>query len=122
MKAGLEVRVLYDRARSQDPRDLPSDDALAGRGLDLVADHDLATGSEQLAHVALPGVLGHSAHGRATALPHGPGSECHAHDRRRLDGVLEEDLEEVAQAEEQDRVGEPVLRFSVLAKDRGVGH
>src|SRR5207302_6516874 len=89
---------------------------------DLVADHDPATGAQELAHIALPGVVGNAAHRVPPALAQRPRGEGHSHDRGRLHGVVVEKLVEVPHPEKQDGVGKTVLGFPVLAQDRGLGH
>jgi hypothetical protein len=72
--------------------------------LDLVAHGDLAAGAQQLADVALEGVVRHAAHRRLGGGPFLPRGELDLEDRRRALGVLEEQLVEVAHPVEEDGV------------------
>src|SRR3989442_1313066 len=115
----FEVCIFDNRAWCQDAGDVALDNLVLACCLDLVADDDLVAGPQQLAHVRLPGVMGHPAHGRAAALPKRARGELHPHDRSRDLRVLEEDLVEVAQTEQEDPVGMLLLGLPVLPHHRG---
>ena len=115
----LEVRVFDHGARSQHTGDVTLHDRLARRGFDLVADHHLVPGPQQLADIALPRVMRHAAHRRPSRLAERTRGERHAHDRRRRDRILEEDLVEVTEPKQQDPVWVLPLRLPVLLHDRG---
>ena len=110
----LEVGILDHGARCQHPGDLALDQPLAGRRFDLVADHNPPPGPQQLSDVALPGVVGNPGHRVPPALAERPRGESDAHDGCGFDGVLVEELVEVAHSEEEDRAREALLGVAVL--------
>ena len=114
----LEICLLDDSAWREHTGDVAPDHCFSGWSLELVADDHLVTGAQQLAGVALPGVMRHPAHGRASRLAQRPRGERHAHDRSGCDRVLEEDLVKVPEPEQQYPVGVLLLRFAVLPHDR----
>ena len=122
--ARLEHLVVEDHARRDDAGHLaPEQAGLPGRLrglLDLVADRDLEPLLEQLRDVAARRVVGDPAH-RDPVVALGAGGERDLEGLRGGEGVLEEHLVEVAEPEEEDRVGDPRLRLEVLPHHRGRG-
>ncbi len=95
------------------------DDPLGGpRILDLLADGDPVTGSDELAQVSCGGL------DRDTGQRHpvAAGGQGDAQHPRRDLGVVVEHLVEVAHPEEEDRVGVTRLDLAVLDQEWGVGH
>ena len=112
-------RVLVDqRPRRDQPDDLAPDQLLARtRHLHLVADGDLVPGGDQTRDVGPGGVVRHPRH-RDPIVALGPRSQSDAEDFRGSAGVVVEQLVEVAQAKEEQRVARLRLRFMVLPEHR----
>ena len=83
------------------------------RRLHLLAHRHLATGADQPGDVAVGGVMGNARHGDGP-LPLLARGEGDLEQARALVGVLEEELVEVAEAEEQEVVGVTLLELPVL--------
>ena len=103
------------RAGSDDAHDLAAHQLLAGAGLfHLVADGDLEAGAQQPRDVGLRGVKGDAAHGHGLAsfaIARGQGDLQFA---RGHNGVFVEELVEVAEAEQEQRVRVALLDRLVL--------
>ncbi len=115
----VEVGVLDDRARGEDARDVARNDRALARGFQLVADHHLVARAQELACVQLPCVIRDAAHGRPSRFAQWARGQRDPHHRRGDDGVVEEDLIEIAEPEEEDSVGMLLFRLPVLPHDRG---
>ncbi len=84
---------------------------------DLVAQRDGAPGLDGPGDIAVHRAHGHARHGDARRLVRAvTGGQCEPEQFRRVDGVLEEQLEEVAHAEEQQRIRTLRLGLQVLAQ------
>jgi len=109
--ACVEQAVLGQGARRHHPHHVAADDGLAaafarlGGVLHLLADGDLEAGADQLGQIGLRRVHRHARHGDRRALVGAAGRERDAERARGLFGVVEEELVEVAHAEEDQRVG-----------------
>ena len=113
---GLELARRQRRAGTEDP-DQGAPHELAGTGgLLLVANRHFAAGSEQPVHVIVQRVVRNAGHG--DVLPPGEGE---AEQPRGSRGILIEHLEEIAEAEEQQRAGrEAAFDLSILLHHRGL--
>ncbi len=112
----LQQPGIGDRAGGDHPGHVALDQPLGlGRVLDLIADRHLEPDGEELAEIALQRVMGHPAHRHLALRPLVAGGELHLQDRRRLAGVFEEHLVEVAHAVHQQGIGIPRLDLQVLA-------
>ncbi len=102
--------------RGEDARDLAADDGLRGLGiLHLLAQRDAIALAQQALQVGAGGVVGDPAHGYGFGLvARGEGELQLARGDQR---VLVEELVEVAEAEEQQRVGMRVLGGAILPHD-----
>lgn len=100
-----------------------SADQLAGfGGLGLIADGDFFAGSEQLSDVVIEGLRRQPGHGMILAF-----RQRETEEARRDDGVVEEHLEEISEAEEQQSIlREATFDLKILLHHRGefdgVGH
>ena len=110
-------------AGRNDPHDLALHDAFSrARVLHLLADRDLEAAAHQALEVGLQGVVGHAGEGHAQVLAH------RLRGQRDLEllsyqlSVVVEGLVEIAEAEEDDGVGEAALDLQVLAADRRLRH
>ena len=109
-----EERGVGDRSRRDEPHDVTLEEflALAG-GLELLAERDLLAGADQPRDIDLGGVMRDARHRRA--LPRRqrdlqqPGAEL---------GILEEQLVEIAEAEQQQVVRVALLEVPVLTHHR----
>ena len=107
-------------ARRDDPGDVAVDQCPAAIGrADLLANGDFVTGRDEAGDVAIRGVMGDAGHGNADALAHLAAGEHDVQDARRDLRVLLERLVEIAEAKEEDGVGEAALDLEILAADRG---
>ena len=115
--AGVE-RCVDRCARREHARDLAANDGLGGLGvLHLLAQRDAIALAQQALQVGAGGVVGNPAHGHGLRLvARGEGELQLARGDQR---VLVEELVEVAEAEEEQRVGVRVLGGAVLPHDRG---
>jgi len=118
----FQKRVFGQRAGGDDPDHIAPDDGLAaallgfGRVFDLIADGNLEAGADQPRQVSLVAVRRHAAHRDVLAQMLAALGQRDVQRSRRGDGVIEEQLVEVAHAVEQQAV-------RVLALDRQVlGH
>ena len=114
---GLEPVFVEDRAGGDDAGDLAFDETAADLA-DLVADGDAQPGLDEASDVGGGGVVGHAAHGYAVALAEFAGGEDDLEDGGGAFGVLVEHLVEVAEAEQQDRVGLLLFYVKVLTPQR----
>ena len=96
---GVELVGGERRARGKDARELAADEFAGFGGLGLVADRDFFSGGEQFGDVVVRGVGGQSGH--RGFLPFG---QREPEETRGDDGVVEEQLEEIAQPKQQQRV------------------
>jgi len=112
---GFELVRRQRRAGAEDPRELPPDQ-LSGLGrLVLVADGDLPSRCQKLADIGVDGMVGKARHGLILPLREGEAEETRGHD-----SIVKEELEEVAQPEEEQRVlRQPSLHLEVLPHHRG---
>ena len=109
-----EVGRVGERAGRDHPHDVAPQELLALAGaLELLADRDLLAGLDQPGDVAVRRVVRNAGHRRALAR----GQRDRQQARAQL-GVLEEQLVEVAEAEQQQVVGEPALQLPVLRHHR----
>jgi hypothetical protein len=116
--AGVEDVLVEHGPRGDDADDVPPHDAGAvARRLHLVADGDLVPGLEEPGHVSARRVVRHAAH-RDPIGALAPGGERDAQQLRGADCVLEEELVEVAKAEEEEGVAGTRLGIQVLADHR----
>ena len=97
---GVEVVGGEGGAGAEDADEGAPHQPAGARGLLLVANRHLAAGGEKFAHVVVHRVVGDAGHRRV--LPPG---EREAEQARAGVGVLVEHLEEIAEAEEQQRAG-----------------
>jgi hypothetical protein len=121
---GLEQRILGDGRGGDDPHHLPPDRrGLAAlrllRRLGLLADGDPEAAADQAGEVGVHGVHGHAAHGHRLATVLAPVGERDVERGGGFLGVAEEQLEEVAHAEEQQRVRMRRLGGEPLRERRG---
>ncbi len=115
--AGVELGVDGGAGR-EDAGDLAADDGLGGLGVfHLLAERDAIALAQQALEVGSGGVVGDAAHGHGLGLVAGGEGELQL--ARGDQGVLVEELVEVAEAEEEQRVGVRVLGGAVLSHDRG---
>jgi hypothetical protein len=130
--ARVEEAVLGQRPRGDDAHHLAPDDgfgaALPGLGgvFHLLADGDLGARADQFGKIGLGRVHGHAAHGdRRSAMAAAMG-ERDAEDGGGAGRVLEEELVEVAHAEEDEGVRLDRFRLEILRHHRrgagGVGY
>ncbi len=121
---GVQHVLVQHGAGGDDANDLPADDARTGpRRLHLLADGDLVASLEQLRQIASRRVERDAAH-RHPVCALAPGGQGDAEQLRGPDRVLEEELVEVPEAEEEERVPGARLGVEVLAdhrRDRHVG-
>ena len=87
--------------------------------LDLIADGHAQPVADQLGDVAVGGVIRHAAHRRLVLLPLVARGQDEVEQRRRLLRVLEKHLVEIAEAVEEDGVGNLALDLEVLLEHRG---
>ena len=113
-----EERLLGDGPRGDDAGDLAADHAAALdalRVLHLVADGGLEAGADDLGEVGVEGVVRDAAHRLAGAVGEGEAEEGGG-----AAGVVHEELVEIPEAEEEQRVAVQVLPHrAVLAQHRG---
>ena len=113
-----EERLLGDGARGDDAGDLAADHAAALdalRVLHLVADGGLEAGADDLGEIGVEGVVRDAAHRLAGAVGEGEAEKGGG-----AAGVVHEQLVEVPEAEEEQRVAVQVLPHrAVLAQHRG---
>ena len=103
--ARVEDRAVGGGAGRDDADDFAAHQFLARAGLlHLVADGDFEAGANQPRDVAFRGVIGHAAHGDGLALFAVARSQSDLQLARGDDGVFVEELVEIAQAEQQQRV------------------
>ena len=119
--ARREELVLEDRARSDDLDDVPlHDPPRLRRILELFADRHAATHLEQAGDVFIHGLYGDAREGNvplSAVVPRGEGESQQAAPLLR---VLEEHLVEVADAEEEERIGVARLDVEILPDERRV--
>ncbi len=113
------------RCRRDDARDFALDQFLGEPGVfHLVADGDAMALLDEARDVAFGGVIGHAAHGDGGALFLVAGGEGDFEFARGHDGVFEEELVEIAQAEQQEGVRHLLFDAVVLPHQRrgGIRH
>jgi hypothetical protein len=114
---------LRDRPGREHPDHLAAHQAPGLRGvLHLLRDRHLETRIEELADVAGEGVVGDPAHRRADLVVVPAPGEDDAEDRRGLLRILEEQLVEIAEPVEEQRVLHLVLELQVLLQHRRLLH
>src|SRR5258708_694782 len=123
----FDDRAFRGRAWSDDADDLAPHQPLGrGRVLGLFADGDAQAMLDQFGDVAVRRVVGNAAHRRLMLLPLAPRRQNEIEEGRRFLGVVEEHLVEVAEAVEEDGVGDLPLDLEVLLEHRrelaGTGH
>ena len=109
--------LVDDRAGRDHAGDRAIHEPVAG-GRHLIAHRDAVPGLDQPGDVAGHGVVGHAAHGRAAAATELAGGQ---HDLQLFGGdlgVAVEQLVEVAEAEEQERLGMLTFYVKILAPQR----
>ena len=112
---GLELVCRERCAGAQDAGQLAPDQLARLGGLVLVADRDLLSRGEELPDVGVRRVVGEARHG--VLLPLG---QREAEDARGDDRVVEEELVEIAQAEQEEGVPrQPAPHLEVLPHHRG---
>ena len=115
---GLEPVLVEDGAGGDDAGDLAFDEAAADFA-DLVADGDAQAGLDEAPDVGGGRVVGDAAHGHAVAFAELAGGEDDLQDGGGAFGVFVEHLVEVAEAEEQDRVGLLLFYVKILTPQGG---
>jgi hypothetical protein len=119
---GIEHLVIEHDPRRDDAHDLALDQPLRElRILDLLAHDDLVTELGQLGEVTARRVMGHAAHRYGVVLALVARGQREIEQSRREHRVLEEQLIEVAEPKEHERIGVPVLDVQVLAHQRRLG-
>ena len=119
IRAALEERLFHDHPGRHHAYDLAAHQPSCLRWiLNLVAHGDAEAGAEQLADVALEGVIGHARQGETLAFSEFPGGQRDAEDGRDPFGILAEGFIEVAQPEEHDRVRMLTFDLQVLVENR----
>ncbi len=116
---------IHRGAGGDDAGDFAADEFLGELGvLDLVADGDAEAFLDEARDVALGGVVGNAAHGDGVALFLIARGEGDFEFARGGDGVFEEELVKIAEAEHQQGVGHLLFDAVVLPHERrgGVGH
>ena len=112
---GVELVGGEGGAGGEDAGEGAADEFAGLGGFGLVADGDFFAGGEELGDVVVEGMGGDAGHGGLLAL-----GEGEAADARGGGGVVEEHLEEVTEAEEQQGVlGERPAHLEVLLHHRG---
>ena len=121
---GRQQLFLGDRARRHQAHDIAPDHRLAaallrlGRVLHLFADGNTETQRDQLLQIVVGGVHRHAAHRNILAHVLAALGERDAERARRVDGILEEQLVEIAHAIEQQRTGIVRLDLDILLHHR----
>ena len=114
----LEGRICGG-AGGDDPRDFAPHQFLGqARIFDLLADRDLESLADQLRDVAFGGVVRHAAHGNGDAFFFVARGERDLQFFGGQDGVVEEKLVEISQAEEQQGAGMLLLDGGILPHQR----
>ena len=112
--------------RRNDAYDLAPHESLRRRRFfDLIADRDAQSMFDQLRDVTVSGVIRHAAHRRFVILTFVARGQDEVEQRRGFFRVLEEHLVEVAEAVEEDGVGDLPLDLEILLEHRrelGTGH
>ena len=118
----IQQPIFGQRPRRNDARHAALDRALrGGRIAELFADGDGSSDAREPRQVAVHAVEGHARHGDGTSRGAPPGGEGDVEQARRLAGVVEEQLVEIAHAVEQQDVLELGLDAQVLLHHRGMG-
>ena len=118
---GAELRVSRG-ARRDHARDFALDQLLGdSRVLHLLADGDLESFADELGDVVFGRVVGHAAHGDGDAFFLVARGQRDLQLARGDHGVLEEELVEIAQAKEEQRVGMLFLDRGILPHQRSGG-
>ena len=121
LAVGIQQPVLGQRSRRHDARHAALHGSLRRRRIaDLFADRDGASHPREPRQVAVHAVEGHAGHGDGLSRRTSAGGERDVEQVRRLAGVVEEQLVEVAHAVEQQDVRELGLDAEVLPHHRGV--
>ena len=114
VRGPVQVLRVGERPRGDDAHHLSPHELLAlARRLHLLAHRHLAPGANQPGDIAVGRVMGNARHGDG-ALPLLARGEGDLEQARALVGVLEEELVEVAEAEEEEVVGVALLELPVL--------
>ncbi len=121
----IEKRFFRERAPGHQPDDVAADERLRppllrlGRLLDLLADGDLEALADQPREVAVGGVDRHAAHRDVVAPVLSSLRQRDVKRRRRLHGVVEEELIEIAHPVEKQVVRMGLLERQVLGDHGG---
>src|SRR5271165_3818179 len=114
-----QQRLFRRGARRHHARDLAPDQLLASAGLfHLVAQRDAIAFLDQASEIAFKRMIGHAAHGDGLPFFLVARGESDLQFARRYDGVLVEELVEIAQAEQQQSVGCLLLDGVILPHER----
>jgi hypothetical protein len=114
----IEHSGIGDGARGDDASHVALDQTSAAiGGADLLADGDFVAGGDQPGDVSIGGVMRDTGEGDADTFAHFAAGEDDIEDAGGDLGVLLEGLVEVAEAEEEDGVGEAALDLQVLTAD-----
>ena len=115
----LDDRALGRRPRREDAHHFSFDEAFGNRRIfDLIAKRDAKSMLDQLGDIAVGGVIRHAAHRRLVLLPLAARGEDEIENRRGFLGILEKHLVKVAEAVEEDGVGDLPLDVEVLLEHR----
>ncbi|MBA7672525.1 hypothetical protein ES703_80702 [subsurface metagenome] len=116
----VEQAGLDHRARGHQTDDLALHQAFGFAGFGhLLADGDLVATADEPRQVVVQSVIGDARHGHAMALAHISGGEDNLQLAGSQLGVFVKGLVEIAQAEEDNRLGVLSFDFEVLAADGG---
>jgi hypothetical protein len=124
--ARVEQRFLGQRAGGDEAHDVARDQCLGTAALlcflgafHLLGNGHAATGADQAGKVAFGRMDRHPAHRDRRAAMLAPAGEGDIENLRGLAGIVEEQLEEIAHAVEQQAIGRLVLERQVLRHHRG---
>lgn len=96
---GFKLSIFDCGARGENAGELTLNEFAGGGGFHLIAESDFFTGAQEFVDVRISGVVGDAGHGDSVALSEGEaeegGSEL---------SVIEEELIEITQAKEKERV------------------
>src|SRR5256885_2386312 len=123
--AGIEDGDIGGGAGGDDPDNFAANDFFAGAGLlHLIADGDFEAGADEACNVAIGSVIRNAAHGNGLALFAIAGGQSDLQLAGGEHGVFVKQFVEIAEAEEQKRVGIAGFDVVVLLHQGcgGVGH